>query len=238
MTASLLEVDRVHAGYGGHPVLHDISLAIPEGQLVTIIGPNGHGKTTFLRMISGLVQPSKGDIRFDGQSIRKKRVDQVVALGIVHIPQGDLIFSEMSVRDNLLMGAYLPGAYARVEEGLREVYALLPTLAERQKQISSTLSGGERRMLALGRGLMTGGRILLIDEPSLGLAPILIEQIYDLIIRLKKSGRTILLVEENASRVLEISDRIYLLDNGRFVWQGGADELALHEEILETYLGG
>ena len=135
MTAPLLEIDRVHAGYGGHPVLHDISLAIPEGQLVTIIGPNGHGKTTFLRMISGLVQPSKGDIRFDGQSIRKKRVDQVVALGIVHIPQGDLIFSEMSVRDNLLMGAYLPGAYARVEEGLREVYALLPKLAERQKQI-------------------------------------------------------------------------------------------------------
>jgi branched-chain amino acid transport system ATP-binding protein len=238
MTAPLLEIDHAHAGYGGHPVLHDISLAIPEGQLVTIIGPNGHGKTTFLRMISGLVPTSKGDIRFDGRSIRKKRVDQVVALGIVHIPQGDLIFSEMSVRDNLLMGAYLPAAYARVEEGLREVYALLPTLAVRQKQFSSTLSGGERRMLALGRGLMTGGRILLIDEPSLGLAPILIEQIYDLIVRLKKSGRTILLVEENASRVLEISDRIYLLDNGRFVWQGGADELALHEEILETYLGG
>lgn len=238
MSAALLEVAALDAGYHGQRVLRDISFEVPEGGLITIIGPNGHGKTTLLRAISGLIRPLAGEIRFEGGAIGGERVDRIVARGIVHIPQGDMVFSEMTVRDNLLMGAYLPVPFARAGESLREVYALLPRLEERAGQIASTLSGGERRMLAIGRGMMTGGRILLIDEPSLGLAPIAIDHIYGAIRALKAKGRTILLVEENASRVADLADHIYLLDNGRFVWRGSAGELGAHEELLETYLGG
>lgn len=238
MSEALLEVAALDAGYHGQRVLRDISFEVPEGGLITIIGPNGHGKTTLLRAISGLIRPQAGAIRFDGRAIGGERIDRIVARGIVHIPQGDMVFSEMTVRDNLLMGAYLPAPFARAGESLREVYALLPRLEERAGQIASTLSGGERRMLAIGRGMMTGGRILLIDEPSLGLAPIAIDHIYGAIRELKAKGRTILLVEENASRVADLADRIYLLDNGHFVWRGSADELGAHEELLETYLGG
>ena len=238
MSEPLLEVGALDAGYHGQRVLRNISFTVSEGGLITIIGPNGHGKTTLLRAISGLIQPMAGEIRFAGEALGKARVDQIVARGIVHIPQGDMIFSEMTVRDNLLMGAYLPEPFGRLAASLAEVYALLPRLEERESQIASTLSGGERRMLAIGRGMMTGGRILLIDEPSLGLAPIAIDQIYGLIRELKEAGTTILLVEENASRVADLADRIYLLDNGRFVWQGAAGELDLHDEIVETYLGG
>ena len=238
MSTPLLEVNSLDVGYHGQPVLRDISFSVPSGGLITIIGPNGHGKTTLLRAISGLIPSMAGEIRFDGKALGRTRVDQIVALGIVHIPQGDMIFSEMTVRDNLLMGAYLPAPFRRCGESLDEVYALLPRLQERESQIASTLSGGERRMLAIGRGMMTGGRILLIDEPSLGLAPIAIDSIYGLILALKEAGRTILLVEENASRVHDLADRIYLLDNGQFVWQGEPSELDLHEEIVETYLGG
>lgn len=238
MSEALLEVAALDAGYHGQRVLRDISFEVPEGGLITIIGPNGHGKTTLLRAISGLIRPQAGAIRFDGGAIGGERIDRIVARGIVHIPQGDMVFSEMTVRDNLLMGAYLPAPFARAGESLREVYTLLPRLEERAGQIASTLSGGERRMLAIGRGMMTGGRILLIDEPSLGLAPIAIDHIYRAIRELKAKGRTILLVEENASRVADLADRIYLLDNGRFVWRGSADELGAHEELLETYLGG
>ena len=234
----LLELDHVTAGYHGQAVLRDISLAIADGTVVTIIGPNGHGKSTLLRTISGLVQPMSGEVRFDGQSLRGRKVHDIVALGVVHIPQGDLIFPDMTVRDNLLMGAYLPDAHAEAATRIAEIFSLLPKLEERQNQIARTLSGGERRMLGIGRGLMTGGRILLVDEPSLGLAPIVIDQIYAVITRLKEEGRTILLVEENVSRVSEIAESIHLLDNGSFVWQGAPEELQLHQEILETYLGG
>ena len=237
MTAPLLEIDSLDAGYHGQRVLRDISFGVPEGGLITIIGPNGHGKTTLLRAVSGLIHPMAGEIRFDGKALGRARVDQIVARGIVHIPQGDMIFSEMTVRDNLMMGAYLPVPFRQADANLKEVYALLPRLEEREGQIASTLSGGERRMLAVGRGMMTGGRILLIDEPSLGLAPIAIDTIYGLIQALKQAGRTILLVEENASRVADLADRIYLLDHGEFVWQGTASELDLHEDIVETYLG-
>jgi branched-chain amino acid transport system ATP-binding protein len=238
MAEAILQLQDVNSGYHGQTVLHGLTLDVPEGSLVTIIGPNGHGKTTLLRTVSGLVKPTNGDILFEGRSILGRRADQIVRLGVVHIPQGDMIFSEMTVKDNLLMGAYLPDASRRATQSLDEVYEFLPRLAEREKQISSSLSGGERRMLAIGRGLMSGGRILLVDEPSLGLAPIIIEQIYGLIARLKETGRTILLVEENAARIEDLADQVFLLDNGHFVWQGAPQELALNEDVLETYLGG
>ncbi len=238
MTAPLLELRDISAGYGVQQVLRGVSMEASEGELVTLIGPNGHGKTTLLRCISGLVRLTDGAISFDGARLDGLEVHQIVKRGIVHVPQGDMIFPDMTVLDNLLMGAYLPSARAEAGRRLDEIFALLPALAERRGQVSSTLSGGERRMLGIGRGLMTGGRILLIDEPSLGLAPLAIEQIYEVIANLKQRGRTILLVEENAERVLDLADRIYLLDDGRIVWQGAAAELADQEEILEAYLGG
>ena len=238
MAEPLLELREISSGYGGQQVLHEISFSIDEGSLVTLIGPNGHGKTTLLRTISGLVRPTHGEILFEGQALSKLKVHQVVERGIVHIPQGDMIFPDMTVLDNLLMGAYLPAANAQSDQRLQEIFALLPRLAERKSQVSSTLSGGERRMLGIGRGLMTGGKILMIDEPSLGLAPLVIEQIYQVIESLKASGRTILLVEENASRVEALAERVHLLDDGRIVWQGAASELASNDELLSTYLGG
>jgi branched-chain amino acid transport system ATP-binding protein len=156
----------------------------------------------------------------------------------VHVPQGDLLFPDMTVLENLLMGAYLPEAAAHVGRRLEEVFALLPKLRDRQNQIASTLSGGERRMVGIGRGLMAGGKVLMLDEPSLGLAPIIIDQIYELIDSLKATGRTIVLVEENVARVFDRADRVYLLDNGRFVWSGSGAELMKRPEVLETYLGG
>jgi branched-chain amino acid transport system ATP-binding protein len=237
MTEPLLELRNLSAGYQGHDVLRRISMAVSSGTMVTIIGPNGHGKTTLLRAISGLVPPSGGEIRFAGERLSGMRPDRIVARGVVHIPQGDMLFPEMTVYENLQMGAYLPTAAAEAKQRLDEVFALLPKLAERRRQIASTLSGGERRMVGIGRGLMAGGRILLIDEPSLGLAPIVIDQIYAVIADLRRSGRTILLVEENATRVTDISDKLYLLDNGRMVWEGRGDDLMNCPEILSTYLG-
>ncbi len=238
MAAPLLRVSGLSAGYEGRNVLADVSFDVPEGSLITLIGPNGHGKTTLLRCISGLVRPSRGAVEFDGQRIDGLRADKVVALGVVHIPQGDMLFPDMTVYDNLMMGAYLPAARAAIDERLSEIFALLPHLAERRGQLARTLSGGERRMLALGRGLLGGGRILMLDEPSLGLAPIVIDQIYDVIGGLKSRGRTLLLVEESVSRIIDLADRIHLLDNGRIVWAGDGRELQAQPQILETYLGG
>lgn len=237
MSAAALRLDGLHAGYGGQRVLRGVDLEVPEGQVVTLIGPNGHGKTTLLRCISGLVRPSAGRIMLDGAEITDRPAHEIVARGVGHIPQGDLIFPEMSVYDNLMMGAYLPEAYAGADAKLAEVFALLPRLQERRRQIASTLSGGERRMLAIGRGLMSRARVLLIDEPSLGLAPLVIDQIYEVIADLKAKGLTILLVEENASRAMDNADQVHLLDDGLIVWSGTAAQMAENEDILATYLG-
>ena len=191
MADALLRVDGVHAGYEGQNVLRDISFDVPEGELITLLGPNGHGKTTVLRCIAGLVKPNKGQIIFDGKRIDGFEAERIVSRGVVMIPQGDMLFPEMSVYDNLRMGAYLKAANAAFEENVEEIYSLLPRLKERASQMARTLSGGERRMLAIGRGLLSGGRILMLDEPSLGLAPIVIDQIYDIIRDLKAQGRTI-----------------------------------------------
>ena len=234
----MLEIDNVSAGYGKQQVLHGVSLSVADGQMVAVLGPNGHGKTTLLRCISGVVRVVNGRIRLDGLDIVGWRIDKIVQRGVVHIPQGDMIFPQMSVYENLLMGAYLETSRATVEQRLDQVYGLLPRLRERHDQIANTLSGGERRMLSIGRGLMSGGRTLLVDEPSLGLAPLVIEQIYKVLAELKKDGRSILLVEENASRVADEADAVYLLDDGRIVWQGQSQQLWENADLIETYLGG
>jgi branched-chain amino acid transport system ATP-binding protein len=233
----MLEIENLSAGYGNQRVLHGVSLSLGDGQLVSVLGPNGHGKTTLLRCISGIVHPATGHIRLDREEIGGLRIDQIVHRGVVHIPQGDLIFPQMSVLENLLMGAYLETNPATTKQRLDQVYGLLPHLRERQQQIANTLSGGERRMLAIGRGLMIGGKTLLIDEPSLGLAPLAIDLIYQVLTNLKAEGRSILLVEENASRVADVADVAYLLDDGRIVWQGLAQQMWDNAELIETYLG-
>jgi branched-chain amino acid transport system ATP-binding protein len=238
MSGALLTLADVTAGYQGRIVLRDLAMSVGEGSFVAIIGPNGHGKTTLLRTISGLVMPDAGSISLEGRRLERLRPDEIVAAGVVHVPQGDMLFPEMTVLENLQMGAYLPPAAARMVQSLDMVFALLPKLAERRNQVASTLSGGERRMVGIGRGLMAGGRLLMLDEPSLGLAPIVIDQIYEVIARLRQAGRTVLLVEENAARVVDSADHIYLLDNGQFVWNGAGHELMSRPEIVETYLGG
>lgn len=235
---SLLEFQDLTAGYGVQTVLRNLSMTIAEGEFAALIGPNGHGKTTLLRTISGLVRPRLGRIALDGRDITHLRPDQIVAAGIVHVPQGDMLFPDMSVLDNLRMGAYLPDAARAEPAQLEEVFALLPKLRDRRSQIASTLSGGERRMVGIGRGLMAGGRLLMLDEPSLGLAPIVIDQIYEVVARLRETGRAVLVVEENASRIAEHADRMHLLDNGEFAWSGAGAEFLSRPEILATYLGG
>ncbi len=234
----LLEIEGLTSGYHRQAVLRDLTFDVDQGGAVGIIGPNGHGKTTLLRTISGLIPLMSGDIRLEGNSLKGTKPEKIVEQGVVHIPQGDHVFPEMSVRDNLNMGAYLPAAHAELEQRLQIVFEIFPRLKERQTQTANTLSGGERRMLALGRGLMTGGKILMIDEPSLGLAPIAVDLIYDVIRQLRSEGRTILIVEENISRIVDFVDHIYLVDNGKFIWDGDPEELTKRDEILQTYLGG
>jgi branched-chain amino acid transport system ATP-binding protein len=233
----VLSLSSVVSGYQELKVLKGISFDVAAGEFVTVVGPNGHGKSTLLKTISGLVPLKGGSISING-SAAPARPHSIAALGIAHVPQGDMLFPEMTVFENLLMGAYLAQDRAQIENRLGEVYALLPKLADRRNQVASSLSGGERRMVGIGRGLMMGGQIMLIDEPSLGLAPLIIEQIYGVIAELSKSGRTILLVEENPARVADLADRLHLLDDGEIVWSGPPADLLARDELLETYLGG
>ena len=233
----MLELVKIESGYSSLRVIKGISLEVPKSKLVTIIGPNGHGKTTLLRSISGVLRLQSGEINFEGKRIDNLRVDEIVHKGIVHIPQGDMLFPEMNVKDNLLMGAYLVRNQPELKKRITQVLELFPQLGERENQIASTLSGGERRMLAIGRGLMTGAKILLIDEPSLGLAPVVIDDIFKILKELNNQGQTILLVEENVSRVINVSDHIYLIDDGLIAWQGTGEELSSESNIMEVYLG-
>lgn len=233
----MLEIVKIESGYSSQSVIKGISLEVPKSKLVTIIGPNGHGKTTLLRSISGVLRLQSGEINFEGKRIDNLRVDEIVHKGIVHIPQGDMLFPEMNVKDNLLMGAYLVRNQPELKNRITQVLELFPQLGERENQIASTLSGGERRMLAIGRGLMTGAKILLIDEPSLGLAPVVIDNIFKILKELNNQGQTILLVEENVSRVINVSDHIYLIDDGLIAWQGTGEELSSESNIMEVYLG-
>lgn len=232
-----LSISDLVAGYHNRPVLHGVSLDIEPGAMAALIGPNGHGKTTLLKTVSGLVPARSGVIRIFGQAIEAAMIHERVEAGLVHVPQGDQLFGEMSVEENLRMGAYLRGA-AEVPGALDEVYAFFPRLAERRGQSASSLSGGERRMVGIGRGLMAGGKVMMIDEPSLGLAPLIIEQIYEGLCGLSRADRAFLVVEENPSRLICIADRICLMDAGRIEWSGTAAEVAGSRDILATYLGG
>jgi len=233
----MLTVTDLYAGYEGAEVLHSISLRVDEGEAVVILGPNGHGKTTLLRAISGLIRPTAGTVELDGNVISNLRPEQVVAAGVIHIPQGDLVFSEMTVMENLLMGAYRSDAWRQRKQKLQQVFQLFPSLAERKKQLAGSLSGGERRMLALGRGLMSRAKILMIDEPSLGLAPLITESLYETIQEINRSGMSILLVDENAEHVASLADRVYLLEAGVLVGEGPAEQMLQDKALLSAYLG-
>jgi branched-chain amino acid transport system ATP-binding protein len=233
----MLEVRDLHAGYAGSEVLFGLSLRVEQGEGVVVLGPNGHGKTTLLRAISGLVRPTAGVVELDGELISNKRPDEIAAAGVIHIPQGDLLFPEMTVYENLVMGAYVKRVWRERQQRLNRVYELFDWLPERKDQLARSLSGGERRMLALARGLMADARVLLIDEPSLGLAPVITEQIYASIRGIKESGLAILIADENANHLAALADRVYLLETGSFVREAPADRLLADEALLATYLG-
>jgi len=233
----MLKVTDLNAGYGGSEVLRSLSLEVGDGEAVVVLGPNGHGKTTLLRAISGLIRPTAGTIEFDGRVISNLRASEIVAAGVIHIPQGDLPFPELTVMENLLMGAYRPDAWRERKQKLEQVFQLFPTLGERTNQLARSLSGGERRMLALGRGLMAKARILMIDEPSLGLSPFLIENVYQAIHEINQNGMPVLLVDENADHIEGFADRVYLLESGTLVKEGRVEEMLRDEALLSAYLG-
>ena len=237
MNKDSLRLVNVSAGYDLQKVLNEISLSIDEGSVVGIIGPNGHGKSTLVKTISGLVSTWSGQVFFEGLPIEKMPAHERVTLGVVHVPQGDLIFPKMTIEENLRLGAILVDDSEEIERRLDKVFDLFPVLLNRRIQVARTLSGGERRMLGIGRGLMTNGQLMLIDDPSLGLAPKLIDQIYDSLREMKESGITFLVVEENITRLQTLADWIYLMDNGKLVWEGNPDELQSNSELISTYLG-
>lgn len=235
--AAPLEVVDLAAGYQGSEVINGITLQVRDRETAVILGPNGHGKTTLLRAISGLLRPTRGHVRLMGTDVTGWAPEDIAAIGLVHVPQGDLPFPLMTVTDNLLLGAYAKNAWPYRNQRLERIFSLFPQLASRRKAIARSLSGGERRMLALGRGLMAEGRMLMIDEPSLGLAPLVIHEVYAAIGEIKRSGVPILLVDENASNVAGLADTVHVLESGSIVARGPADELLRDTRLLAAYLG-
>jgi branched-chain amino acid transport system ATP-binding protein len=234
----MLEVNELVVNYGGAQALKGVSLTVGEGEVVTLIGANGAGKTSLLRAISGLKPPRSGHITFLGKSIEHLPAHEVVGLGIAHIPEGRRVFGPMSVIDNLKMGAYLRKDGKGVDEDLQKVLKLFPILKERRRQMSESLSGGEQQMLAVGRALMAGPKLLLMDEPSMGLSPIMVETIGGIVRDIHQIGIGILLVEQNAMMALALAHRAYVLETGRIVLEGPADEVAGNEIVRKAYLGG
>jgi branched-chain amino acid transport system ATP-binding protein len=233
----MLELTKVTAGYGHFTALWDVSLRVSGGEAVAVVGPNGAGKTTLLRVISGLIPSRSGHLVFEGQSLDGRRAHEIVAHGIAHVPEGRRIFPALTVADNLKMGAFLPSARRGFRENLERVYALFPVLAERQVQRAGSLSGGEQQMLAIGRALMSRPKLVLLDEPSMGLAPVMVLRLFDLIRRIRAEGYTILVVEQNVRQVLKLVDRAYLLEVGRIKMEGRADELSEQEFVRKAYVG-
>jgi branched-chain amino acid transport system ATP-binding protein len=233
----MLKVNKVDVFYGKIQALWDISLNIEEAEIVALVGANGAGKTTLLKTISGLLQPASGTIEFLGQRIDGLLPHKIVELGIAHVPEGRRLFTEMTVRENLEMGAYSSKAWKKRGEMFEEVYKSFPILKERAGQMARTLSGGEQQMLAMGRGLMAMPKLCIFDEPSFGLAPIVMAEVFDVIKELREQGITVLLIEQNVPRTLEIADRAYVLENGRIVLQGDCEHLLEEEMVKKAYLG-
>ena len=236
MPEPLLSLSGVHAGYNGTEILRGVNFAVFPGEIVTVLGPNGAGKSTMSRTISGLVRAWRGTIRFKGAAIERQAPAKIVARGLIHVPEGRRIFPNMTVRENLDLGAYRRARRTRTENRER-VFSIFPRLAERQSQRAGTLSGGEQQMLALGRGLMAEPDLLMLDEPSLGLSPLLVEELFALIKSINAQGIALLLIEQNVVQSLDVAQRAYILDNGRFVVEGPAAELGQDPKLKHAYLG-
>ncbi|HEY6839334.1 MAG TPA: ABC transporter ATP-binding protein [Geobacteraceae bacterium] len=233
----MLTISKLNFSYGDLKVLWDVDLEVKEGEIVTVVGANGAGKSTTLKNISRLVRPTSGSLSFNGEDLAKLESHQVVELGIVQVPEGRKIFPEMTVRENLRMGSFIPGARKDREANIERVFSLFPRLKEREKQLGGTMSGGEQQMLAIARGLMTNPKLLLLDEPSLGLAPLLVKFIFDIITEINRQGVTVLLVEQNVYQSLRIAHRAYVLETGRVVLTGSGEELLNNEHVKKAFLG-
>lgn len=235
---ALLEVKDLQVYYGVIEALKGISFEVNKGEIVTLIGANGAGKTTTMQSIIGLIPSASGSVTFDGQDITKTPCHKIVHLGMTQVPEGRRIFQELTVYENLLMGGFSQKDQAQVKKDIQDIYERFPRLAERKNQIAGTLSGGEQQMLAIGRAMMSRPKLLLLDEPSMGLSPLLVDQVFDIIKQLRDDGTTILLVEQNAGKSLAISDRAYVLELGEIVLSGTGAELAASDEVKKAYLGG
>ncbi len=234
----MLEVKNLKTGYGGVPVVHDVSFKVDKGKIIAILGSNGAGKTTTLKAVTGSVKAMSGDILYEGKSILGMPTYKLAELGISMVPEGRHLFGKLSVKDNLLMGAYLTRDKKTVSDRLEQVYTLFPRIKERLRQQADTLSGGEQQMVAIARGLMSNPKLLILDEPSLGLMPILVAEIFEFVKTISKSGVTVVLVEQNAVDTLAICDYAYVIQNGETVIEGTGSELLENEEVKKAYLGG
>ena len=233
----MLKVTDLHVSYGAIHAIHGISLEVNEGEIVSLIGANGAGKTTTLHTISGLKKATSGEVSLEGHNLLATDPAKIITLGMAHVPEGRRIFSQMTVQDNLEMGAFIVGDKAQIAEDVENVYRHFPRLKERYKQAGGTLSGGEQQMLAIGRAMMSRPRILLMDEPSMGLSPLLVKEIFKIIEELNQSGMTILLVEQNAKMALGIANRAYVLETGKVVMSGDAKEMLADDKVRKAYLG-
>lgn len=234
----MFEIKDLKINFGGIQALKGISLKVEEGEIVTLIGANGAGKTTTLRTSSGLERPAEGAIFLDGKEITKTSPRHRVKAGLIHVPEGRRVFPQMTVMENLDLGSFLRRDRSATQSDLRRIFDAFPVLADRKNQLAGTLSGGEQQMLAMGRGLMADPRVLLLDEPSMGLAPLFVQEIFDIITRIRETGTTILLVEQNANMALRIASRAYVLETGNIVLSGDAAELMASNEVKDAYLGG
>ncbi|HEX2215985.1 MAG TPA: ABC transporter ATP-binding protein, partial [Xanthobacteraceae bacterium] len=232
-----LELKGVDAGYGAFQALFGVSMQVNAGEAVAVIGANGAGKTTLLRVVSGLIPAAAGEMRMEGASLRAIAPHRIIETGIAHVPESRRLFPRLSVEDNLKMGAFIPAARERFTERLSYVYGLFPRLQERRAQLAGTMSGGEQQMCAIARALMSSPKLVLLDEPSMGLAPVVVQQVFELVRRIRAEGYTVLIVEQNVSQVLKIVDRAYLLEVGRIKMSGPAQELLESEEIRKAYMG-
>ena len=237
-SGALLEVNKINAGYGRSQILYDVSLEVRANEVVCVIGPNGAGKSTAFKIIMGFINYLGGEITFGGESIVGLRPDQILGVGLGYVPQGRIVFNQMTVRENLEMGAFIERDAQKMSDSMDYVFTLFPRLAERQKQLGGTMSGGEQQMLAMGRALMTRPKMIMIDEPSLGLSPRFVDEVFELIVGLAKSGLTVMVVEQNATRALEIADRGYVLELGRNRYEGTGRDLLDNPDVRKMYLGG